>query len=103
MSYSTNRLDELDRVGFDPTTETYHNQHDWEDADPLYLTVVETVSAVNGREPTTMDPLYSVLDPDALEALLSSSRAGDVQLSFTFEGCLVTLSSSGDVVVEPEK
>lgn len=101
MSSSTNRSDELDRVGYDPITGTYHNRHNFEDS--LCLTIVETVSIATGQEPTAMEPLYSVLDTDALEHLLSTARDGDVQLSFTFERCTVSVTASGEVVVEPKK
>lgn len=103
MSSDSNRLKDLDRVGYDPTTDTYHNKCDWEDSNSLCLTIVETVSAVTGREPTDMAPLYSVIDPEALESLLSTARDSDIQLSFAFEGCTVSVSSSGEVIVEPEE
>lgn len=100
MSSSPNRLDDLDSVGYDPTTDTYHNQHNWEGSDSLCLTIVETVSAVTGQEPTAMEPLYSVIDPEALESLLSTARGNNVHLSFAFEGCTVSVTGSGEVVVE---
>lgn len=103
MSSSTDRLDELDRVGYDPTTGTYHNECNWEGSDSLCLTIVETVSAVTGQEPTEMETLYSVIDPDALESLLSTARGSNVQLSFAFAGCTVNVAGSGEVVVEPEE
>lgn len=101
MSSSTNRLDERDRVGYDPTTDTYHSECNWEDSSSLCLTIVETVSAATGKELTAMDPLYSVVDPDALESLLSTARGGNVQISFAFEGCTVSATDGGKVVVEP--
>ena len=103
MSSSTGRLDELDRVGYDPTTDTYHNQYNWEDSDSLCLTIVETVSAVYGLDSTAMEPLYSVLDPEALESILSSARGSNAQFSFRFQGCTVSITSSGEVVVTPDK
>ncbi|WP_327054001.1 HalOD1 output domain-containing protein [Halomicrococcus gelatinilyticus] len=63
--------------------------------------VVETVAAVTGTDPNSMRPLYSVLDADALDALLSSVRDGTVHTSFTFEGCSVTVASDGTVDVGP--
>jgi hypothetical protein len=103
MSLHTDPLGELDCVDYDPATDAYHVQYDWEDSASLCSTVVRTVSAATGQAPTAMAPLYSVFDPDALESLLAPTRDRDVELSFTFEGCRVTVAGSGDVVVGPEE
>ncbi|RKD97418.1 HalOD1 output domain-containing protein [Halopiger aswanensis] len=103
MSPSTNGLDEDDRVGYDPTTNTYHNQIAREDSDSLCVTIIMTVSAVTGQEPYAMEPLYSVLDPDALEACILHERKDSVQVSFSYEGCTVTIAGSGEITVQPEK
>ena len=96
-------LDTDDRVGFDPITQTYHTRHDGESPDPLYMTVIKAVSVVTGREPEAMEPLYSHLEPDAFEALMSTAQDGIVHLSFSFEGCTIVVSSSGEVAVEREE
>lgn len=101
MSSSSNQVDGLDHVGFDPTTDTYYNRHDWDDPASLSFTIVETVAAVTGRESTDLSPLYSALDPDALEAIMAPRRADSVRLTFTYEACIVTVASSGEVVVDP--
>jgi hypothetical protein len=105
MSSNSNRLDEHDADCYDPATGTQHHRHDWQDSDSVCLAVVETVSTVTGRDPNSMDPLYSVLDADALDALLSSAGDGTVNISFTFEGCSVTVASDGtvDVGLESER
>lgn len=99
MSCDSELIDHRDRVGYDPTTETYYSHHEIEDADRICLAVVETVSAATGREATDMEPLYSVLDPDALEAILTTPDDGVVRVFFEFEGCAVTTSSTGQVIV----
>jgi len=99
MSYSRNRLDEIDRVGYDPTTDTFHNQCDVGDPDAVCLAIVETVSAVTGKEPTAIEPLYSVLDPVTLESLLSTGTDCSVEATFTIEGCTVSVTGSGEIVV----
>ncbi|WP_436926412.1 HalOD1 output domain-containing protein [Halosimplex amylolyticum] len=103
MSSGTNGLGDGDRVGYDPTTETYRSLHDWNGSESLCLTVVEAVSAVSGLETNEMKPLYSVLDPEALEALLSPVRDGDVRVSFPFGGCTVTVANSGEVGIDPDR
>ena len=105
MSSNSNRLDEHDADCYDPAKRTHHHRHDWQDSDSVCLAVVETVSTVTGTDPNSMEPLYSVLDADALEAFLSSARSGTVHVSFTFEGCSVTVASDGtvDVGLESER
>ncbi|SFR38383.1 hypothetical protein SAMN04487947_0717 [Halogeometricum rufum] len=102
MSSNETLADGSDRVGFDPATETHHNQHDWNDSSHLSLTVVRTVSAVAGRRPLDMDPLYGAIDPDALDSLLSEAPPGCAEISFTYEGHTVAVTSGGEVVVEEE-
>ena len=103
MSSSTNQSDERDRVVYDPTTDTYHNQYDWKNPDSLGFTIIMTVSAATGQEATAMEPLYSVLDPDALEALLSHSRGDRVHVSFSYEECTVSVAGGGEIVVQSKK
>lgn len=91
-------LGDGDSVGSDPTTETYLVQHDWASHSSLSITVVEAVASVIGEESTDMKPLHSVLDPDALDTLLSGTDAG-VQVEFEYEERSVTVTQSGEVVV----
>lgn len=93
-------LDMQDRIGYDPMTDTYHARHSWEEADPIWLTVIRGVGAVAGQEPTAMDSLYSVLDPEALESLMASTREHSVQVRFVYEGCTVTVAGSGDISIQ---
>jgi hypothetical protein len=58
--------------------------------------VIEAVSEVTGTDPAEMDPLYDVVDPDALNELFSPSADRDQQspldyVQFHFEGCTVTV------------
>jgi len=102
MCSSVDRHSELDRINYDPTTDTYHAQCDWEGPNSSYVTIVETVSAATGQEPTSIEPLYSALDPEALELLLYTGRDSNVHITFTFEECTVSVTGHGEVVVEPE-
>lgn len=102
MSSSKSDFDSHDRVGYDPTTDTYHNQIAWDDSDSLCITIITTVSAATGQETSALEPLYSVLDPDALEALMSHERDDSVRISFSYEGCAVTIAGSGEIIVQPD-
>lgn len=101
-SWGGDALDAEDRVRYDPMTETYHAYHDRENPDPLCLTIIKAVAAVTGREPTALDTLYPVLDPDALDALMGSARETNVQVTFTYEDCTISVAASGDIVVDPD-
>lgn len=91
-----------DRTGYDPITGTYHARFDTADnADAIVVAIVETVAAVTNREPTEMPPLFATVDSEALSTLVASAAESHLEVTFSYEGCRVTVSSRGDVVVEP--
>ncbi len=60
--------------------------------------IVEEVAAVRGVQSDELDPLYTAIDPDALERLLSGAfRNGRVE--FEYEGCTVVCESDGRVAI----
>ena len=64
----------------------------------LSFEIVEEVAAMRGVPSTELEPLYTVVDPDALENLFAdSSRHG--RISFEYEGCTVVADSEGRVAV----
>lgn len=62
------------------------------------VAIVEAVSTVIGTEPTRLDPLYDVVDTDALERLVETGGT-DTEITFAFEGCRVAVFGDGGVVV----
>lgn len=70
------------------------------------IAVVRAVAQSEGVDPATLDQqLNEVVDPDALDALFAPrgdgrSRQGG-QVSFVFNGYVVTLNNSETVQVEP--
>ena len=69
---------------------------------PLSREVVETVAALKNTEPTELQqPLYEVIDPDALDALFTpkrdrtARRGGEIQ--FMYCGYSVRITPNGDV------
>lgn len=91
-----------DGVGYDPTTDTFHARFDTEFSDPV-VAVVSAVAAVTNREATALSPLYATIDPEALADLVASARETLTEVTFSYEGCQVTVSSDGSVVVEPSR
>jgi hypothetical protein len=65
--------------------------------------VVAAVAAETGADPMTLEPLYGVLDPDALDALFagdeSTPTAPPVRVELTYAGCAVSVTGNGAVDV----
>lgn len=72
--------------------------------DQLSEAVVDAVAAAEDADPTDLTPLYTAIDPDALEALFQSrlpgpnGRAGG-EIRFSYHGYVVRVSSSGEVAL----
>lgn len=67
--------------------------------------VVFAVAEATGTDMTQLEPLYNVIDPDALDQLFQTPvnefPRSDGRVVFTMEGCEVTVHASGEVVVTP--
>lgn len=57
--------------------------------------VVQTVAAREGADPTSLDPLYEAIDPDALDSAVDSGAV----VSFEYEGYEITVDE-GTVTIE---
>lgn len=66
---------------------------------PPSAAVVQAVGAMTDREPTSLDPLYETIDPDALDALCTNSDAADPSVTFQYHGFSVTVEGTDRVVV----
>ena len=67
-------------------------------------TVVAAVAEATGVEPLELEPLYTVVDPDALNRLFdpsSPARSPFVEMRFSMAGCDVVVHCDGEVVVTP--
>lgn len=64
---------------------------------PPSVAVVEAIAHVTEQDPLEMTPLADVIDPAAIDRLLSD--ADTVSISFVFEGHDVAVSGSGEIVV----
>lgn len=97
------------------SVESSSRTYDVDSKQSLTGTIVEAVADVSGRPSVAtpgeqrsagreaLEPLYHAIDPEALEALCSvpsRNREGDVQVSFTYHDCCVTVHSYGVVRVE---
>lgn len=82
--------------------------------EPVCTAVVKAVAAVTGADPLpeegtdtaaeqSLEPLYTAVDPDALEAVLRPARSGATKcrVSFRYHDHAVTVHADGRVRVQP--
>lgn len=91
-------------VCYSSETETYRATFDSRTTEPS-VAVVNILANVYDAEPTELDPLYEVVDPSALDKLVSNPRNGpsdgDVTVEFTYLDHRVCIKSYGIVSVRP--
>lgn len=68
--------------------------------------VIEAIAAYHGTEPTDLDqPLYEVIDPDALDALFANAgtvdRPAPDLVAFSYDGCRVQVFRDGSIDLSP--
>ncbi|WP_049922236.1 HalOD1 output domain-containing protein [Halopiger djelfimassiliensis] len=63
--------------------------------------VVTAVAAIADEDPSALEPLYDVVDPDALDSLVEHAKrvddAGTHELWFTYEGFDVGVRTDGEI------
>lgn len=68
---------------------------------PVSQRAIEAVAAETGTSPTDLEPLYSVVDPDALDDLFhydpSVVDGSGGHVAFNFAGCRVQIFQDGTV------
>lgn len=78
-------------------------RYDGSEPQSVGLAIIQAVAAVADVDALSLEPrLYDVIDPDALERVLSDSKPGSVvQVSFEFGQYLVTVTSDHKLTVRP--
>lgn len=74
------------------------------DSDSLIQAIITAIADREGVditevEPPAYDPLYTVINPEALETLFATRGETDGRVVFTYEGYEVTVHSSGAIDV----
>ena len=66
--------------------------------------VVRAVAESINVDPLELPPLYEVIDPDALDALVDpvGGRLG-FTVTFEYAGCKITITDDGEVVITVER
>jgi len=97
-------LDSIGTLEYDEKTGRYRATYDHGQDFPSEV-IIHAVAAVSNTSPTDLEPLYSVIDPDALDSLCASltqgRHEGDARVTFAFHGHTVALNSYGVVEVAP--
>ena len=72
-----------------------------EDTEPMFLTVLRGIAALENVPVTELDPLYDQVDTEALTALLSHGREvdSDVTVEFTVDDHDILVSQDGEVCI----
>lgn len=82
------------------TTRTSTHSAEYESVSEAVITAVATST---NRDPTEIETLYSVIDPDSLDDLFrdyGSTNRNRGEVRFHFDGCDVTVFADGTVNVE---
>lgn len=86
-----------------PATPSERTFRTWcADDEPATATVVRGLAAIEGVEPSELDPLYNHVDPDALDALVGApggAGCGAVTVGFAAGRHWVRVRSDGSVAI----
>jgi hypothetical protein len=64
-------------------------------------TIVQHVASESETDAIELQPLYEVIDPDALDAIVNSYSSSDSSMTFTYNDYTVTVDADGAVNLEP--
>ena len=94
---------EVEAVEYKQGSATVRTQFDQEKTPPS-IAVVATLADVMGVDPAELDPLYSAIDPDALDQFVHvhNRTRGDIHVTFTHENHSITVHSYGVVTITSE-
>ena len=95
---------DTDGVSHDEELGTYTTTYDLPERPPSSA-VVEAILEIEGLDPDRLAPLYTAVDPDALDSIFDDTRRenpGTSHLSFRYEGYLVRIHGDGTIQLTPE-
>jgi hypothetical protein len=97
------RVKSVTRIGSPPVRQNV--EYEIGSDEPVSSAVVRAVSAVDGREPTSLPPLGNVVDTDALDGLFAarldgSARSGG-RISLVYTGYRITVDNGEYLTISP--
>lgn len=99
---TTTTHDHTDPRTFDREDDVYHVYYEQADPASVCTKLVFALSSLTDDDPTTLSPVYYAVEPDALEALVKGQARG-AELSFAYEGYLVTVRDDGRISFSPQE
>lgn len=87
-----------------PTTQHRRFEYDPTDSHSISVSIIRAVASVSGSDPLSLEPrLYDVIDPDALERLLTAdATSSEVRITFLFGNHEVTVTAAGEIIVRDD-
>lgn len=67
---------------------------------PISERIVERAADKLNEDPMTLPALYGKIDPDSLDRLIENMENG--QVTFTYAGCTVTVTSEEEIVLKKQ-
>jgi len=96
--------DPHDAVEYRPETGTYRVTFS-EESEPPSTVLIEAIETIADQDFHEFDPLYTALEPNALDELFRSTRTRprptEGRVQFTYQGYEVTVRSAGVVEIRP--
>ncbi|SEQ72720.1 HalOD1 output domain-containing protein [Natrinema salaciae] len=69
-------------------------------SDSISLRIVDAIAEATDTDVYELEPLYNVVDPEALDQLFRPDSAVDIRVEFEYGGLLVEVRSDGTVVID---
>jgi hypothetical protein len=89
---------------FDPEEGAYVTEFDKRSV-PLDMTIILVIAKITGQSATDLQPLYHVVDPDALNRIIGEQPSdvynGKLLVEFTYQNHKIQVLSSGVLRVYP--
>lgn len=87
----------------DSADKEIHAGFDWEDIKPS-VAVIKVISISANEKPTEIDVLNDVIDPNALDKLITSGTSdgseNNVSVTFTYYNYQISVRSTGDILAK---
>lgn len=104
-----NKQYSIPSVEYDSEKGIYRSYYDWSSELPLTTVLIELITDIEGitaKEPTIIDPIYTVIDPEGLNTLFTpieeSKQRHSGKINFTFYGYEITVHATGTIMLIPD-
>ncbi|WP_124193121.1 HalOD1 output domain-containing protein [Natrarchaeobius oligotrophus] len=102
-----NRGNQLDFVGYDPSTDEAYLIYDREKDYSLPIAIVKGIAALTGEQAEEIPPLHSVVNPDALDALFEPLAEENERplgkVSFEYYGFEISVYASDVICINTSR